>query len=139
MKKGCLISFLGIIIIVLGTVCYLVSKPDMVCTDGSIIDDISTLPDEKCKKIYDGKKVRISGLAHGVGYNPQGYLMLHAGRKFGKNHSWAVVVSFSQKSEYKTAKELGDGELFTAQGISEFAIIDNGDRVVYLWDSKFVE
>lgn len=139
MKKGCLISFLGIIVIVLSMGFYLVSKPDIVCTDGSIIDDISTLSDEKCKEIYDGKKVRISGLAHGVGYNPQGYLMLHAGSKFGTNHSWAVVVSFSQKSEYKTAKELGNGELFTAQGFSEFKVIDNGDRVVYIWDSKFVE
>lgn len=139
MKKGCLIPLLGIIFIVLGMGFYWASKPDMVCTDGSIIDDISTLPDAKCKEIYDGKKVRISGLAHGVGYNPQGYLMLYAGRKFGKNHDWAVVVSFSQKSEYKTAKELGNGELFTAQGISEFRVIDNGDRVVYLWHSKFVE
>ena len=139
MKKGCLITFLGIIVIIFGIGYFAASMPDITCTDGSIIDDISTLPDAKCREIYDGKKVRISGLAHGVGYNPQGYLMLHAGRKFGKNHDWAVVVSFSKKSEFKTAKELGNGELFTAQGYAEFQIIENGDRVVYIWDSKFVE
>lgn len=139
MKKGCLITVLGIIVLIFGIVYFAGTMPDMTCTDGSIIEDISTLPDTKCKEIYNGKKVRISGLAHGFGFNPQGYLMLYAGRKFGKNHDWAVVVSFSDKSEYKTAKELGNGELFTAQGIAEFSILDSGQRVVYIWNSKFVE
>lgn len=139
MKKGCITTILGIIVVIFGLCYFIGSMPDMTCTDGSIIDDISTLPDAKCKEIYDGKKVRISGLAHGVGYNPQGYLMLFAGRKFGKNHDWAVVVSFSDKSEYKTAKELGNGEGFTAQGIAKFSVLDDGQRVVYIWHSKFVD
>lgn len=139
MKKGCLITFFVMIVLIAGLGYYGMTMPDMTCTDGSIIADISTLPDSKCKEIYDGKKVRISGLAHGVGYNPQGYLMLSAGMKVGKHHSWAVVVSFSEKSEYKIAKKLDDGELFTAQGIAEFAISEKGNRVVYIWHSKFIE
>lgn len=119
--------------------CSSVKGPDVTCSAHKIIEDLSTLADGKCKDMYNEKIIRISGEITSKGFNPQGYLMLGLQDKFGQSHSWYTVVSFSEISEVTKGKKLNIGDLIVAQGIGEFKITDRRDRVVIVWDSKFVE
>lgn len=116
-------------------------KPDIVCNVSKIMDDISTLEDEDCNKIYGGKVICADGEIVNKGTDADDATVVTMSFLRGKQHNWAIRAYVKDEHDKDKLKKMNKGDAVTIQGRvaqSGLTIPRNGDRVVELLDARIV-
>lgn len=117
-------------------------SPDIDCAVEEIIENISTLEDEDCNKLYAGKIIRARGTIINKGTDGDGATVVTLGYRKGNQHSWAVRVYIHDEKDREILKKMERGQGITLQGTvakSGLTIPRNEDRVVELLEGRFVQ
>lgn len=117
-------------------------KPDIVCTVEKILEDLSTLEDEDCNKIYAGKVLCVTGKILHKGTDPDGGVVVTMGFLQGRLHSWVVRAYVKDDLDKEKIRKMQMELPITLQGaVSQkgLTIPRNEDRTIELLDAKIVE